>query len=253
VLLRLGTPPRVVNIGLGRHGLRVPVEQWLLPELCSVHLYGYHAEVTVHGVAHPIRPGSLSIIPAGTPMEFRYPGPSEHLYAHLRLPAAGPAVPAPLIQDLGDEAAPIRSRLTAVITAGPAQRSAELWSILWRAVSRGGRPDPDSAGDHPAVTEAVAFVEGQLARPIRVADVARASHVSASHLNRLFQERFGAGVGGYLRRRRADQVQHLLTETTQSIGSIAASVGIHDLQNFNNFCHAQLGGSPRGIRDRPAD
>ncbi len=88
VLLRLESPPRVVNIGLGRHGLRLPVEQWLLPELCSVHLYGYHAEVTVAGVAHPIRPGSLSIIPAGTPMEFRHPGPSEHLYAHLRLPTA---------------------------------------------------------------------------------------------------------------------------------------------------------------------
>ncbi len=48
-------------------------------------------------------------------------------------------------------------------------------------------------------------------------------------------------------------MRHLLTETTQSIGSIAASVGIHDLQNFNNFCHARLGGSPRRIRDRASD
>ncbi|WP_152361304.1 helix-turn-helix domain-containing protein [Microlunatus speluncae] len=248
VALRIESPPRVVTIGLGRHGVREPVEQWLLPELCSVHLYDYRAEVRVDGVVHPIRPGSLSIIPAGTPMEFRYRGPSEHLYAHLRLPARGPAVPAPVIQDLGDEAAAIRSRLTAVITAGSARRSAELWAILWRAAVRGGRPDPAAAGDHPAVAEAVAYIEANLARTIRVDDIARASHLSASHLNRLFQQRFGSGVGHYLRRRRSDRVRHLLTETTQSIGSIAASVGIHDLQNFNNFCHAWLGDSPRRIR-----
>jgi AraC family transcriptional regulator len=250
VSLRLDTPPQVVNVGVGVHGLREPVERWRLPELHSVHLYGYHAEVVVDGVAHPIRPGSLSIIAAGSAMEFRYPGPSEHVFAHLRLPDSGRSVAAPVMQELGDEAAAIRARLTAVIMAAPAQQSAELWSILWRAVARSGRPDPGAGGDHPAVRDAVAYIEANLARPVRAEDVARAAHVSASHLNRLFQGRFGAGVGGYLRRRRSDQVRHLLTETTQSIISIAASIGIADLQNFNNFCHAWLGDSPRRIRER---
>lgn len=249
VPLRLDAPPDVVGVGVGRHGLRERVEQWLLPELHSVHLYDYDAEVVVAGVAYPIAPGSLSIIPAGAPMEFRYRGPSEHVYAHLRLPRAGRAVAAPIMQNLGDEAASVRARLTAIVVAPAARRSAELWSLLWRAATGPAGPDPGAGPDHPAVAAAVSYIEGNLARRITVERVAGAAHVSASHLNRLFRTGFGIGVAGYVRRRRADQVEHLLRDTTQSIGSVAASIGIGDLQTFNKFCRARLGASPRQLRD----
>ncbi|MFC7620365.1 AraC family transcriptional regulator [Microlunatus sp. GCM10028923] len=251
VPLRLDTPPEVVGVGVGRHGLRERVEQWLLPELHSVHLYDYHAEVVVAGVAYPIRPGALSIIPAGTPMEFRYRGPSEHVFAHLRLPRAGRTMSAPIMQDLGDEAGSVRDRLTAIVVAPAARRSAELWSLLWRASTGPAGPDPGAGPDHPAVAAAVAYLEANLARRITVERVAAAALVSASHLNRLFRTRFGIGVAGYVRRRRADQVEHLLRDTTQSISSVAASIGISDLQTFNKFCRARLGASPRQLRDGP--
>lgn len=249
--LRLQSPPRVVSAGVSLHGTRELVERWLLPDLCAVHVYSYRGEVEVDGVVHQIRPGSLSIIPAGSFMEFRYVGVSEHVYAHLQLPTTGPAVDAPIMQHLGDEAPAIRGRLqAAALLSDSAHQAAELWSILWLAVDRGRRPQLRRGGDHPAVRAAVAYIEGNLARSLTVPGIARAALVSVSHLNRLFRAAFDSGVTGYVRDRRVERAEHLLRNTTQPIGLIASTLGIPDLQAFNKLCRSRLGGSPRAVRER---
>lgn len=249
--LRLQSPPQVVSAGVSLHGTRERVERWLLPDLCAVHVYSYRGEVEVDGVVHQIRPGSLSIIPAGSFMEFRYAGVSEHVYAHLQLPTTGPAVDAPIMQHLGDEAPAIRGRLqAAALLSDSAHQAAELWSILWLGVERGRRPELRRGGDHPAVRAALAHIEGNLARSLTVPDIARAALVSVSHLNRLFRAAFDSGVTAYVRDRRIERAEHLLRNTTQPIGLIASTVGIPDLQAFNKLCRSRLGGSPRAVRER---
>lgn len=246
--LRLDSPPEVVSLGIGIHGVRDRVERWLLPELWAVHVYDYAAELEVAGITHHLRPGTMTVIPAGWPMEFRMTGPSEHVFAHLRMPTTGPATTIPLSQDLGDAATMVRTRMRRAATlTDPAHRAAELWSILW-AAARLVPLAPGGEDRHPAVAAAMDHIEANLSGVLRVPDVADHALVSISHLNRLFRAAHGAGVTEVIRRRRMERAAHLLTETTQPVTSIAAAVGIPDLQAFNKLCRIWFGRSPREVR-----
>ncbi|MEO9151717.1 MAG: hypothetical protein ABI243_04900, partial [Lapillicoccus sp.] len=88
----LRQPPRVAGIGRGLHGVSRAVDDFVLPDLWSLHLYGYAADLEVDGVHHDIVPGSMSLVPPASRIRYRYRGPSRHLYAHLAAPWAAPAV-----------------------------------------------------------------------------------------------------------------------------------------------------------------
>lgn len=92
------------------------------------------------------------------------------------------------------------------------------------------------------------YIERNLSGRLRVTDIARCAAVSPSHLSRLFRASFGVSVSTYIREQRSSRAAHLLRDTTQSISSIAASVGMPDLQAFNKFCRSQLGRSPSQLR-----
>lgn len=221
----------------------------MLPKLSALHLYRYEGEVAIDGVRFPIRPGVVSIVPPGALMEYRFLGPSEHLYAHLALPGTGTGTPVPQVQDMGVDGPHLFDRVrAAALAARPGERTAEMWSVLWtiarmRPATSDDRPDP-----HPAVTDAVAYVEANLADRLTVATIAAAVRFSPSHLDRLVRASTGASLGEYVRRRRAEVARHLLRDTSQSVATIAAAVGVPDLHAFNKFCRARLGASPRRIR-----
>ena len=64
------------------------VDEFQLPDLWSLHLYDYSAELEVDGIGYAITPGSVRLVPPASLIRYRYEGPSTHLYAHLR---TGPA------------------------------------------------------------------------------------------------------------------------------------------------------------------
>jgi AraC family transcriptional regulator len=76
VVAHLDEPPSVVNLGVAVHGTVGRRDVFQLPDLWQLHLYGYDAEVIVDGVAHTIRPGSVSLIPPGVVVQYLYRGPS---------------------------------------------------------------------------------------------------------------------------------------------------------------------------------
>ncbi|HEY9294384.1 MAG TPA: helix-turn-helix transcriptional regulator, partial [Microlunatus sp.] len=235
--LPLQHPPQVVSLGFGLHGVRDRVEHWLLPELYALHVYDWSGGLKIGEVLHPIRPGDISIIPPGMPMEYRYSGPSPHLYAHFRLAPDPSQVVVPTVQPLGPAVQQFRARLDAVTRSDDqAQRSATVWSLLWETTMLQREPEPAVGDQHAAVVEAVGYIERNLAGTLRVSDIARSVLVSPSHLNRLFHAGYGISVSAYIRDQRAQRAEHLLRDTTQAIGSVAASVGIGDLQAFNKFC-----------------
>lgn len=246
----LGAPPVVVGVGRGVHGSRRQFERWQLPELYSVHFYEYRGELVVGGVRYGIKPGHVSLVPPGAVMEFHYEGRSEHLYAHLAVPAAAAdsVRRLPLMQDLGLAARPLTERVrTAILHDDPARRSAELWSVLW-AVASLTTGSERAAELHPAVESAMEFIDAHLAEHLTAARIAGAVRYSPSHLDRLFRAATGSSLSEVVRTRRMTTARHLLEETTQPIASIAASVGIPDLQSFNKACRRFLGRSPRRIR-----
>ncbi|SDS49094.1 helix-turn-helix transcriptional regulator [Microlunatus soli] len=246
ITLPLQHPPQVINAGFGLHGVRDRVERWLLPELWALHLYDWNGELLIGDVWHRIRPGDLSIVPAGTPLEYRYAGPSQHIYAHFRQQPRSAGRRVPTVQELGHDAAELRARLSRIVAiSDEGHRSAELWSVLWTVATR----TPAAAqADHPAVSAAVDHIDRNLAGPLRVTEVARVAAISPSQLNRLFNARYRTSVNGYIQDRRLREANHLLRDTTQPISSIAASVGIADLQAFNKFCRTHFGEAPSKLR-----
>ncbi|WP_112134620.1 helix-turn-helix domain-containing protein [Glycomyces dulcitolivorans] len=245
----LDQPPAVSNAGVAVHGRTVPSESFRLPDLWQLHLYNYEGELEVGGTLHPIRPGHVSLIPADAEVHYRYRGPSEHLYFHLRLADRGAAQTFPLMQDAGPAVPVLDAMLRQAITAAsPARANAEVWAVLWRLTQL----RPPAPGGRPAVAAALAYIEGRLPKPISVPDVAAAVGLSHNHLTRLFRAETGTTVVAHIRRRRLERAAHLLRESTLSIPAVAASVGIPDLQAFNKACRREFGRSPRALRtDRP--
>jgi len=250
--VRLDEPPVVANVGVGVHGPAGHTDVFRLPDLWQLHLYRYDADLAIDGTPHTIRPGKVSLVPPATTVRYRYRGRSEHLYAHLRLPATGEPRTVPVMQDAGPELPTLSALMLQAVAAWPStpvRAAAEIWAALWRiAHLTPPAPQDPRDGPHPALTAAISYIESRLADPLTVPEVARAARISHNHLTRLFRAATGETVVAYIRQRRLDRARHLLRESTLSIPAIAATVGIPDLQAFNKACRRELGASPRAVR-----
>ena len=248
--LPLGDPPLVVAAGRNAHGF-VPKDRYRLPDLWSLHLYGYEAECRVDGTALPIRPGFLGLTPPGATLETRYRGVSVHLYVHFQ--ASGETRRVRAMQDLGTAYDATYERLYAGIARlphEPRRVAAALWDLLWGLAERPASPSARRTG-HAAVRRAEEDIERRLSEPLRVTEIAETAGVSAGYLARLFREAHGTTVVGYLSERRVERAVHLLQRSTLPIKSIAATVGMPDLQRFNKALRARCGMGPRALRGAP--
>jgi transcriptional regulator GlxA family with amidase domain len=194
------------------------------------------------------------VIPADVDIEFRFRRyPSVHVYLHYEL-GAGRTVPVPAMQDLGlrfDSFFGEIEQIVAGLSTNRTRVEVKLWDLLWeladryaaRALGGGGE-----GGRHPAVARVLSTIELHLGADLRVEDLAAQADISHNHLTRLFRQEMGTTVVGYIRQRRMERARHLLEHSTRPIKSIAAEVGIPDLQHFNKLVRRELGRSPRGCR-----
>jgi AraC-like DNA-binding protein len=245
----LSYKPSIVHMGCAIHGHRL-IERYRLPKLWSIHIYRYDAELVINGVPYPIRPGHASIIPADTPMEYRYRGRSPHVYAHF---TAGPgkSVPIPIMQDLGLEYERLyRSMEDAVGWFSNHRLRAEirLWDVLWQLATRQTAGVHPPRQIHPAVEQTYNEIERNLAGPLYVGDLARHAGLSQNHLTRLFRAASGVTVSAYIRDRRVQRALHFLRHTTIPIKEIAVEVGLPDLNFFNKTVRRVTGSAPRKLR-----
>lgn len=245
----LAEPPQPVTVTVGVHGVRVRVETYRLPELWQLHLYDYSATLLLDGVEHTISPGTVSLTPPGTTAEMRYRGRSEHLYAHFRAPRSDGPSGIGVVSSSGTDLAGLRTLMGSAVhhaRTRPERTRADLWMVLLRLAERSALPGTQPAPDH--VAAAMSWIDTRLAEPITVPQVAAAVGVSHNHLTRLFRQRTGSSVVGYVRRRRVEVARHLLESSTVSIASVAGTVGFADLQSLNKACRAELGVPPRRLR-----
>ena len=257
--MSLAEPPVVVSQGRATHGVGRLVDEFQLPDLWSLHLYDYSAELEVDGIGYAITPGSVSLVPPASLIRYRYEGPSTHLYAHLRTgpAAAGDAAtwPLHLVMYPGPELAVITDLLESAVDSAasrPERTRADVWLVLLRLAALDRGRDPESRHRSPAqehLTRALAYIERHLSEPLTVPQIAAAVGVSHNHLTRLFTAGPGLTVVGYLRRRRIEHARQLLVHSTMSISAIASTVGIPDLQAFNKACRTVTGLGPRALRE----
>ena len=247
----LSEPPKVVSISKNVH-FGDPVDVFCLPELWSLHLYGYEAELQVDERVFPVREGYVGLTPPGAHTTYRYAGRvSPHLYIHFRLGGKGNRrVMIPAMQDAVERHDELYESLAGVIAlAGrnPERVSARVWDVLWQIYELPGGVERGEPG-HPAVNQAVELIERSFGEELSVRDLASAVGVSYGYLGKLFDAEYGESVVGFIRRRRIEKGIHLLMNSTLPIKYIAASVGIPDLQHFNKAVRSFCGKSPRKVR-----
>lgn len=81
-----------------------------------------------------------------------------------------------------------------------------------------------------------------------VDELADKTHMSRSHLARLFRKEVGVSVGEYVRTIRLDQAKYLLKESDSPISTIAEELGFASIHSFSSFFKRYAGKSPSEYR-----
>lgn len=246
VSLIIDAPPEVVQIGSALHGIYNDREVFTLDDLWQMHFYLYDTRIVAGEFSGMVRGGDISLWPPGTRVDQTFYGRSRHMYVHFRQPREGIAREVPMVQHSGRSAGVIGELLLSAIGASVSNRSqvtADVWSVLCRVADL--QLAPEAPGP---VAAAMRVIEGNLSETLSVPLLARGVGLSHNQLTRQFRAATGRTVVAYIRGRRMAHARHLLTSSTLPVASIAARVGIPDLQAFNKSSHLELGASPRDIR-----
>jgi AraC-like DNA-binding protein/ligand-binding sensor protein len=106
----------------------------------------------------------------------------------------------------------------------------------------------DAEAEAPMIRRARAYIEGNLADPISLDDVARELHVSTFYFCKMFKKATGLTFTEYLSRTRVERAKNLLLNPHLSVSEIAYSVGFQSLTHFNRRFHEFTGKSPTHFR-----
>ena len=248
--------PQLVQAGRAVHGRKRRVEDYQLPELWCLHLYGYEGTMTIDGEEFEIKPGWVSVTPPNARIVYRFRGESRHIFAHFRLPAGGDPVAMPVMQDTGEAFDALTRGLEEAagwLPSQPRRASVRLWDVLWQLAGQPMAEREPRKRLHPALSRAAREIELQLSQVLVIPAIARRAEISHNHLTRLFRAHFGVTIEGYIRRRRVERALHLLVHTTLPVKTIAGEVGLPDLHFFNKTIRGTVGMSPREYRARRSE
>jgi AraC-like DNA-binding protein len=223
----------------------------------ALHLHDYPARMQLAGREIELRPGDLTLSPAGGVTAYDLPVAGHHWCVHF-FPApavAAPAAKLPLHLRLGGRAAYAADQLAAVsrpcARAAPAAPLAAATAalglqqfLLWAA----GQAEPARSAEAEIAERAAAFIEAHLAEPLTAARIAQSVGRSQNHLAAAFRRRFGMTLPRYALQRRMEHARYLLESTDLPIGRVAERVGVADPHYFNKLVRRFLGSSPTCVR-----
>ncbi|MFL5296651.1 MAG: helix-turn-helix domain-containing protein [Phenylobacterium sp.] len=222
----------------------------------ALHLHEYTARMRLGAEPIDLRPGDLTLSPAGVETAYDLAAPGRHWCVHFQpAPSEGATVALRRHMRPGPAGAYVAERLSAISrmrarTADVlAQASAAVALqdlLLWCAVR--AQPDADAAD---AVADRVsAIIDARFAEPIDAQRLAREVGRSQNYVARAFRRRFGMTVPSYALRRRVTHAQYLLESTDLPVGVIGRRVGIEDPHYLNKLVRRLLGDSPTALRRR---
>lgn len=100
----------------------------------------------------------------------------------------------------------------------------------------------------PSVVEAIRFIESNLSRPIRIADVLEAVKLSRKTLEVRFRRILGRTPHEELQRRRLDRVKTLLQQTDWPLKRIARASGFTYVEHLHLIFRREVGTTPTRFR-----
>jgi AraC family transcriptional regulator of arabinose operon len=101
------------------------------------------------------------------------------------------------------------------------------------------------------VRAAADFIATHSARPLTVAAIAQAVHLSPSHLAHIFTAQMGVSPMRFLENQRLRRAQELLVSTLLPIRDVAREVGFENPYHFSTRFSKYIGKSPRHYRRQP--
>ncbi|MBL4575693.1 MAG: helix-turn-helix domain-containing protein [Opitutaceae bacterium] len=245
----LGQKPNILHIGAHTHE-KTERESYYLPGIWCLHKYQYHADLRLDGQLFKITPGSVSLIPPKTLIEYTFLDDSTHKFIHFHFPGAHPEThSSPYMfssASLPNTFSPRFDDTLNFHSSNKLKTEVRLWDLLFQLATP--LPREETQPRHPKLEEALNEIERQIASPITIPELAHSIGLSHNHLIRLFQKEMNRTIVGYIRDRRVDRAIHLLRNTTLSIKAIAAASGIQDPQRFNKVIRLSTRHSPTSIR-----
>ncbi len=241
--------PNILHIGTHTHE-KTERESYYLPGIWCLHKYQYHANLRLDGELFKITPGSVSLIPPKTLIEYTFLDDSTHKFIHFHIPGTHPETHSSPYM-FSSESLPKEFSLRFDDTlnfhsSSKLKAEVRLWDLLFQLATP--LPKKEAKPRHPKLEAALDEIERQIASPIIIPELAHTIGLSHNHLIRLFQKEMGRTIVAYIRERRVDRAIYLLRNTTLSIKAIAAASGIPDPQRFNKVIRIATRHSPTNIR-----
>lgn len=106
----------------------------------------------------------------------------------------------------------------------------------------------DCGTGNTSILNAIEFIEGHLAEPIGIQNVAAAVHLNPNYFSTLFKEETGLTFSDFLAKRRILEGKRLLAQTDLKVYEIAEKVGYQTAKYFTKVFHDQEGVTPREYR-----
>jgi two-component system, response regulator YesN len=100
------------------------------------------------------------------------------------------------------------------------------------------------------IRPAINYIDANHDKPMTLAEIARASHLSVSRLAHVFKEQMGITVIDYVTSVRIERAKHLLLATDQSCTEICFEVGYNNQSYFTRTFKTVVGMTPRQFRNR---
>lgn len=98
------------------------------------------------------------------------------------------------------------------------------------------------------IRPAINYIDANYNKPVTLADVARASHLSVSRLAHIFKEQMGITIIDYLTSVRIERAKELLLATDQNCTEICFEVGYNNQSYFTRSFKGFVGMTPRQFR-----
>lgn len=250
------------------HDVVAPMADHVLMTFPSGSL-GFERRTGKSVVRGTVRPGTVTVIPAGSTSRWDIPRPLDVI--HFYLPqrtleriALEAGISAPI--DLRERSAhpdPVASRLllsAADLLDGNAaldtlfrQQMTDLLAMRLLARHAGASPPIQSVvgGLSPTpLNRAVQRLRSEVGTDVSLAALASDAGLSRFHFCRAFKESTGLSPHAWLRQHRLEQAMNILRDSSDSIGSIAAALGYSSQTAFAAAFRKLTGESPSDWRRR---
>ena len=98
------------------------------------------------------------------------------------------------------------------------------------------------------IRPAINYIDANYDKPMTLADIARASHLSVSRLAHVFKDQMGVTIIDYVTSVRIEHAKHLLLATDRSCTEICFEVGYNNQSYFTRTFKSVVGMTPRQFK-----